>query len=144
MKKNSYTSLALVILALSLISLSTGIFLLFTSLSNFPSISNIYKDDKELIISFSKGSSILLKNNYCFVSNTEIIPNINDSNWKLIDDDKCIFDISDGNKYIYLKNGNNEIKEVFDNNNKYKLSSLTVNKEKYIWLWDKKRKLSII
>ncbi len=130
MKKNSYTSLALVILALSLISLSTGIFLLFTSLSNFPSISNIYKDDKELIISFSKGSSILLKNNYCFVSNTEIIPNTNDSNWKLIDDDKCIFDISDGNKYIYLKNGNNEIKEVFDNNNKYKLSSLTVNKEK--------------
>lgn len=92
-------------------------------------VSNIYKDEKELIISFSKGSNIFF-NSYCIVSDTEIIPDVNDSNWKLVNDGKCIFTINDGNKYIYLKNGNNEIKEVVDNSNKYKLSSLVVNKKK--------------
>ena len=93
---------------------------------------------KKVYIDENNKINIIIKNNkykfnnklYCFYTNEDITPTLNDKNWKIIKNNNCNFEIDDNIYYAYIKNEDNIIVKVKEVSKLGKVTEISINKEK--------------
>ena len=98
--------------------------------SPIPVVENITINDKnELVVKYSIDNKRKYKDIYCLFNNDGSTPSVDDSNWKLAENNECSTLLEDKTYYAYLKNHDGKV-TVIENASEYgKITKLEASKE---------------
>ena len=95
-----------------------------------PVIESVSLNDNIVTVRYKIDEKVKNNNVYSLYTTSEEIPQINDSDWLLIQNNEFSFSIDNNVYYAYLKNDNNEIFQVEEVSNVGKVTEFNINKSK--------------
>ena len=82
-------------------------------IASIPEVTDVILNDKNVKIKYKLNGNSLRSKIYYIFKNNNIIPEINDKDWKLSNNNEISFDLDKNIYYAYLKNEDNSIYKIY-------------------------------